>query len=38
MDFTTVIKTRRSVRAYSDKPILDNVLDDRVADEPQKLV
>ena len=26
MDFTTVIKTRRSVRAYSDKPIPDDVL------------
>jgi len=26
MDFTTVIKTRRSVRAYADKPIPDEVL------------
>lgn len=26
MDFTTVIKTRRSVRAYTDKPIPDDVL------------
>jgi nitroreductase len=26
MDFTTVIKTRRSVRAYADKPIPEDVL------------
>jgi nitroreductase len=26
MDFTTVIKTRRSIRSYADKPIPDDVL------------
>jgi nitroreductase len=26
MDFTTVLKTRRSIRAFADRPVLDDVL------------